>query len=44
MIGWLRHQKHALTRALRRLLAQPIATLLTTLAWGWRSACRAGCT
>ena len=34
MIGWLRHQKHALTRALYRLLAQPIATLLTTLAMG----------
>ena len=34
MIGWLRHQKHALTCALRRLLAQPVATLLTTLAMG----------
>jgi len=34
MIGWLRHQKHALISALRRLLAQPLATLLTTLAMG----------
>lgn len=34
MTGWLRHQKHALTSALRRLLAQPLATLLTTLAMG----------
>lgn len=34
MTGWLRHQKHALTSALRRLLAQPLATLFTTLAMG----------
>ena len=34
MIGWLRHQKHALTAALHRLRAQPIATLLTALAMG----------
>lgn len=34
MIGWLRHQKHALTAALRRLRAQPLATLLTALAMG----------
>lgn len=34
MIGWLRHQKHALTAALRRLRGQTIATLLTTLAMG----------
>lgn len=34
MIGWLRHQKHALTCALRRLISQPVATLLTTLAMG----------
>ncbi|MGA9164669.1 MAG: permease-like cell division protein FtsX [Thiobacillus sp.] len=34
MTGWLRHQKHALTCALRRLLAQPVAALLTTLAMG----------
>jgi cell division transport system permease protein len=34
MIGWLRHQKHALTAALRRLRVQPIATLLTALAMG----------
>lgn len=34
MIGWLRHQKHALTAALRRLSQQSIATLLTALAMG----------
>jgi cell division transport system permease protein len=34
MIGWLRHQKHAFTAALRRLRAQPIASLLTALAMG----------
>jgi len=34
MIGWLRHQKHALTAALHRLRAQPVATLLTALAMG----------
>ncbi|MEQ1662789.1 MAG: permease-like cell division protein FtsX [Thiobacillus sp.] len=34
MIGWLRHQKRALTTALRRLAHQPIATLLTALAMG----------
>ena len=34
MMGWLRHQKHALTAALRRLRAQPMATLLTALAMG----------
>ncbi|HWR76148.1 MAG TPA: permease-like cell division protein FtsX [Thiobacillus sp.] len=34
MIGWLRHQKHALTAALQRLRAQPVATLLTALAMG----------
>jgi len=34
MIGWLRHQKHALAAALRRLRAQPVATLLTALAMG----------
>jgi cell division transport system permease protein len=34
MIGWLRHQKHALTAALRRLLTQAVATLLTALAMG----------
>lgn len=34
MISWLRHQKHALTSALRRLRAQPVATLLTALAMG----------
>lgn len=34
MIGWLRHQKHALASALRRLRAQPVATLLTALAMG----------
>jgi cell division transport system permease protein len=34
MIGWLRHQMHALTSSLRRLGAQPVATLLTALAMG----------
>jgi cell division transport system permease protein len=34
MIGWLRHQKHALTVALQRLLGQPASTLLTALAMG----------
>ena len=34
MIGWLRHQKHAFTAALRRLGAQPVASLLTALAMG----------
>ena len=34
MIAWLRHQKHALTSSLRRLGAQPVATLLTALAMG----------
>lgn len=34
MISWMRHQKHALTSALRRLSRQPIATLLTALAMG----------
>jgi cell division transport system permease protein len=34
MSGWLRHQKHALTGALRRLSLQPVATLLTALAMG----------
>lgn len=34
MIGWLRHQMHALTSSLRRLSAQPVATLLTALAMG----------
>ncbi len=34
MIGWLRHQKHALTSALRRLARQPVSTLLTALAMG----------
>jgi cell division transport system permease protein len=34
MIGWLRHQKHALAAALRRLRTQPVATLLTALAMG----------
>jgi cell division transport system permease protein len=34
MIGWIRHQKHALTAALRRLRAQAVATLLTALAMG----------
>ena len=34
MIGWLRHQKHALIAALHRLRVQPVATLLTALAMG----------
>lgn len=34
MISWMRHQKHALTSALRRLSNQPVATLLTALAMG----------
>ncbi len=34
MIGWLRHQKRALTAALHRLAAQPLSTLLTALAMG----------
>lgn len=34
MIGWLRHQKHALASALSRLGRQPLATLLTALAMG----------
>ncbi len=34
MIGWLRHQKHALAAALRRQGRQPVATLLTALAMG----------
>ncbi|MBW8327667.1 MAG: permease-like cell division protein FtsX [Thiobacillus sp.] len=34
MIGWLRHQKHALTAALRRLRSQALTTLLTALAMG----------
>ena len=34
MIGWLRHHKHALAAALRRLGAQPFTTLLTALAMG----------
>ena len=34
MISWIRHQKHALTSALRRLSKQPVATLLTALAMG----------
>ena len=34
MISWLRHQKHALTSSIRRLAAQPVATLLTALAMG----------
>lgn len=34
MIGWMRHQKHALASALRRLRMQPVATLLTALAMG----------
>jgi cell division transport system permease protein len=32
--SWLRHQKHALTAALRRLAGQPVSTLLTALAMG----------
>lgn len=34
MIGWIRHQKHALVSALQRLRKQPVATLLTALAMG----------
>ena len=34
MIGWVRHQKHALAAAVRRLTAQPVATVLTALAMG----------
>jgi cell division transport system permease protein len=34
MSGWLRQQKHALGAALRRLLAQPLATAFTLLAMG----------
>lgn len=34
MKHWLRHQKHALTTALRRLFSQPLVTLLTALAMG----------
>lgn len=34
MTGWLRHQRRALLSAMRRLSAQPIAFLLTTLALG----------
>ena len=34
MIGWLRHQKHALSAALRRLRAQALTTMLTALAMG----------
>lgn len=34
MISWLRHQKHALGSALRRLAGHPVATLLTALAMG----------
>ncbi len=34
MIGWLRHHKHALATALRRLGTQAFATLLTALAMG----------
>lgn len=34
MKHWLRHQKHALTTALRRLFSQPVVTLLTALAMG----------
>lgn len=34
MIGWLRHQKRALTVALHRLAGQPVATLVTALAMG----------
>lgn len=34
MIGWLRHQKHALVEAVRRLAAQPLSTLLAALAMG----------
>ncbi len=34
MISWLRHQKHALASAVRRLGGQPVSTLLTALAMG----------
>ncbi|MHB0975483.1 MAG: permease-like cell division protein FtsX [Thiobacillus sp.] len=34
MIGWLRHHKHAVLAALRRLGAQPVTTVLTALAMG----------
>lgn len=34
MMGWLRHQKHALTAAVNRLRAHPLSTLLTALAMG----------
>ncbi|MDA8129299.1 MAG: permease-like cell division protein FtsX [Betaproteobacteria bacterium] len=34
MIGWLRHHKHALGAALRRLRVQALTTLLTALAMG----------
>ncbi|MDP2029121.1 MAG: permease-like cell division protein FtsX [Thiobacillus sp.] len=34
MKHWLRHQKHALTTALRRLFSQPVVSLLTALAMG----------
>ena len=34
IVGWLRHQKHAFSAALRRLGAHPVATLLTALAMG----------
>lgn len=34
MISWLRHQTRALATALHRLRAQPLATLLATLAMG----------
>lgn len=34
MIGWLRHHKHALTAALRRMRTQALTTLLTALAMG----------
>jgi cell division transport system permease protein len=34
MRGWLRHQRHALGTALRRLGTQPVATFLTALAMG----------
>ncbi|OYW36112.1 MAG: cell division protein FtsX [Hydrogenophilales bacterium 12-61-10] len=34
MRHWLRHQKHALAAALRRLFSQPLVTLFTALAMG----------
>ncbi|MHB1213663.1 MAG: permease-like cell division protein FtsX [Thiobacillus sp.] len=34
MIGWLRHQKRAVTAAVQRLRVHPVATLLTALAMG----------